>query len=355
MMLRLFFVIIFLGGCSGIPEKNVVWEKKDIQDLPGFDDDMLHEVLPALEQSCKCLKKSTYIGHNNQSLTIEEDHWMDFCKELKDTKDVKTFLQTHLVAYKIMQDEDEEGVFTGYYEPLLFGSLKKHGKYQTPLYKFPGKKSCVPREKISKGALAGKKLEIVWVSDPVDAFFLEIQGSGRVVLENGKTIRVGYAGQNGYPYVAIGKILVDQGIIEKSKMNMHSLKNWLRNHPKKAREIMNMNPSCVFFKELNLHHTQGPIGAQGVPLTPHRSLAVDTKYIPLGTPLWIDLDHPAKPDKKIQKIVVAQDRGGAIKGVIRGDYFWGFGKKAEHHAGLMKSKGSYYLLLPKNYVQENVF
>ncbi len=359
MIKRLLWVVLVCAGCSDSPSKNVVWEKTDLDALPGFHDDQLHEVLPALSQSCACLKRTHYMGHNNQKLILEKEDWKAFCDGLEHAKnvkaDVKSFLKTHLVAYKICQETQGEGTFTGYYEPLLFGSLKKHGKYQTPLYKFPGKNHRVSREKISKGALSGKKLELVWVSDPVDAFFLEIQGSGRVQLDNGKTIRLGYAGQNGYPYVAIGKILLDQGLMEKEKISMHSLKAWLRKNPKKAKEIMNKNPSYVFFKKLDIHHAHGPIGAQGVPLTPHRSMAVDTRYIPLGAPLWIDLDHPAKENEKIQKIVVAQDRGGAIKGIIRGDYFWGFGKQAEHGAGLMKSKGSYYLLLPKNHVEGALF
>ena len=159
-------------------------------------------------------------------------------------------------------------------------------------------------------------------------------------------MRLGYDGQNGYPYTAIGKILIEKNIIPKEKMNMHTLKAWLKTHPKEAKGIMQQNESYVFFKKLDTDASLGPIGAQGAPLTPQRSIAVDPTYIPMGVPLWLDIDHPQK-ESKIQKMVVAQDKGGAIKGVIRGDYFWGFGGEAEKLAGNMKSRGNYYLLIPK--------
>jgi membrane-bound lytic murein transglycosylase A len=346
MMILVFILIFFLHGCSE-PLENVVWERVEIQNLPGFHQDKLTQILPILESSCKVKKNVSYTCHNNQTCKITSRDWEYFCRNLKKTKDIKVFLQEHLTAYKIKRDFEHEGIFTGYYEPLLFGSLKKHGQYQTPLYKVPRKKK-IPREQIANGAISGQGLELVWVNDPVDAFFLEIQGSGRIILENGKVLRVGYDGQNGYPYVAVGKILIEKGIIDKSKMNMHTLKAWLKKNPRQAREIMNMNPSYVFFKKLDISPEFGPIGSHGVPLTPERSLAVDTKYIPLGAPLWIDVDHPID-SSRIQKMLVAQDKGGAIKGIIRGDYFWGFGPYAELNAGSMKSKGSYYLLLPKTY------
>ncbi len=326
-----------------------MWEETDIQNLPGFHNDALHEALPALKSSCKMQKKQTTIGHDRESINIEKKDWDHLCGALEkanSSSQIKLILQEHATAYKIKDGSQEEGVFTGYYEPLLHGSLRKHGKYQTPLYKLPSRNFKIPRKEINAGAFKNKNLEIVWVDDPVDAFFLEIQGSGRVQLDNGKMLRVGYNGQNGYPYTAIGKILIEKNIIPKEKMNMHSLKAWLKTHPKEAKNIMNQNESYVFFKKLDTDTSLGPIGAQGTPLTPQRSIAVDPAYIPMGAPLWLDITHP-HTTSKIQKMVVAQDKGGAIKGVIRGDYFWGFGSAAEALAGNMKSKGTYYLLLPK--------
>ncbi|MBU2089727.1 MAG: MltA domain-containing protein, partial [Alphaproteobacteria bacterium] len=200
------------------------------------------------------------------------------------------------------------------------------------------------RQQIVGGALDSRRLEILWVDDPVDAFFLQIQGSGRVTLADGRVIRVGYAGQNGHPYVAIGRELIAKGELTRENVSMQSIRAWLAANPGRADEIMNSNPSYVFFRELP---GEGPVGAQGVALTPLRSLAVDRRFVPLGTPVWLDVDHPDSGAPRLRQLVVAQDVGGAIRGPVRGDLFWGHGKDAADKAGRMKSTGFYYLLLPK--------
>ncbi|HEX6977888.1 MAG TPA: MltA domain-containing protein, partial [Alphaproteobacteria bacterium] len=199
-------------------------------------------------------------------------------------------------------------------------------------------------QEIDEGALEGRNLELVWVADPIDAFFLHIQGSGRVRLADGSTIRVGYAAQNGHPYLAIGRPLIDRGAIPKDKVSMQSIRAWLAANPDEAERIMWLNASYVFFRELE---GEGPLGAQGVPLTPGRSLAVDRRHIPLGAPIWLDTTLPTEGTPPFRRLMVAQDTGGAIRGPLRGDVFWGHGSDAAERAGRMRSTGRMWILLPR--------
>jgi membrane-bound lytic murein transglycosylase A len=343
---------ILLTGCSTKVERQLI--PVSFSELPGWRKDTQLQALPAMQRSCTViLKKSA----DTAMLTRGGGHgqasdWFKFCRQLqsrnfKSNTGFRHFLEAHLHPYQISASGNSDGVFTGYYEPILNGSLRRHGKYQTPLYKLPGKgiNYKIPRAKIVKGALKGKKLELVWVDDPVEAFFIQIQGSGRVRLDNGRELRLGYAGQNGHPYFPIGKTLVDRGYLQPDQVTMQSIKKWLRTHPRQAESIMSTNQSYVFFKII---HTQaGPIGSHGVPLTPQRSMAVDRSFISLGTPLWLNTTHPNHYQPNLQKLMVAQDTGGAIKGVVRGDYFWGSGNNAGNYAGKMNSKGNLFILLPK--------
>jgi membrane-bound lytic murein transglycosylase A len=273
----------------------------------------------------------------------------------------------------------EIGLFTGYYEPELNGRRKKQGAFQTPLLARPddlvmvdlgafrdnlkgeriagrveGSK-LVPYAKrgdIVAGALGPRSHALVYVDDPVDAFFLQVQGSGRVKFADGSIVRVGYDGQNGYPYTAIGRILVDRGAIQKDQLSMQSIRAWLVAHPSDARALMNENASYVFFKELAISDpNQGAPGSAGVPLTAEASLAVDTRFHGLGAPMWIEAHAPARdasqPDVDFNRLVIAQDTGGAIRGPVRGDVYWGAGKVAESVAGRMGHKGKLFVLLPK--------
>jgi membrane-bound lytic murein transglycosylase A len=183
---------------------------------------------------------------------------------------------------------------------------------------------------------------LLWVDDPVDAYFLQVQGSGRVRLADGTRVRLGYDGQNGQAYVAIGRLLVQRGEMSLDAVTQEAIRGWIKSHAQQGVALMDENPSYVFFKE---RQGDGPIGAQGVVLTPGRSLAVDPAFIPLGAPLYVDIADPAA---RLQRLVIAQDTGGAIRGPVRGDVFWGFGKEAEARAGNMRAKGIYYLLLPKS-------
>lgn len=200
------------------------------------------------------------------------------------------------------------------------------------------------RAEIEAGALTGHGLELLWVDDPVAAFFLHVQGSGRVKLADGGVVRIGYDGSNDLPFLAIGRSLVAEGVLDRRHASMQSIRDWLRANPERGRQMMARNARFVFFRELD---GDGPIGAEGVALTPGRSLAVDPAFVPLGAPLWLDTHWPGAPARPLRRLVVAQDAGAAIKGPVRGDLFWGFGEAALAEAGRMKSTGRYYLLLPR--------
>lgn len=288
----------------------------------------------------------------------------------------RAFFAAAFVPYRVTDRGDADGLFTGYYEPLLRGARAPDARYRHPLLGRPadlvsvdlgqfdpeleGRRVAgrvaggrlVPypdRAAIERGALAGRGLELLWVDDPVDRFFLEIQGSGQVRLPDGGTVRVGYADQNGHPYRAIGKDLIASGAIAKEQVSMQAIRAWLETHPDEAPAVMARNPSYVFFRELpDLAGASGPLGAQGVPLTPGRSLAVDRKFLPLGAPVWLDATAPyPEGERPLRRLLVAQDTGGAIRGPVRGDVFWGAGPEAERLAGRMKSPGRLFVLLPR--------
>jgi len=259
----------------------------------------------------------------------------------------RRFFETEFVPMAVADYGEHEGLFTGYFEIELNGSRHRHGRYQTPIYRRPPDLGSGPRysrAEIEDGALAGRGLELLWVDDPIDAFFLQIQGSGRVRLEDGREIRVGYDGQNGLPYVPVGRLLIEHGRIARDKLTMASIRAWMRDHSEAGAVLRREDPSYVFFRVVK---GDGPIGAERVVLTPERSLAVDRAYIPLGVPIWLEADEQFVPNERVRRLVVAQDTGGAIKGPVRGDLFWGAGSAAGSRAGEMDARGRYYLLLPR--------
>ncbi|MFS2114538.1 murein transglycosylase A [Herbaspirillum frisingense] len=334
--------------------------------LPGWGNDDLREAWPALQSSC--------------SVLIRKSEWRAACGAAQqvnagDLGFLRQYFETYFTPYQLFNpDGTDTGLVTGYYEPLLRGSRRRAGPYQTPLYQAPddlltidmasvypelknlrlrGKvvgRKVVPyptRAELMQGNnLAGK--EIVWVDDPVEAFFLQVQGSGRVYLpESRETIRLAYADQNGRPYKSIGRYLVDKGEMELSQASAQNIKAWVQANPARKEELLNANPSYVFFKEEKLPDpSKGPKGAQGIPLTPQRSIAIDPQHVPLGAPVFLATTLP-NSDRPLQRLVVAQDTGGAIRGVVRADYFWGFGDEAEDRAGSMKQRGMMWVLLPK--------
>jgi len=205
------------------------------------------------------------------------------------------------------------------------------------------------RGEIERGALDGRALELAWVDDPIKKFFLQIQGSGLVRLDDGRLLRVGYADQNGRVYRAIGRDLIEMGELTREEVSLQTIDAWLRANPDRAEEIMDKNPSYVFFQLLGeADELEGPLGAQGVPLQAGRSLAVDRRFIPYGAPIWLETTAPLPDGEQVlRRLMIAQDTGGAIRGGVRGDVFWGAGDLAEFVAGHMNNRGSYYVMLPK--------
>ena len=378
----IFVLLTFATGCSQIDSEKrwndtLVFLETDIESLPGWDKDKVLNAFPALQRSCRSILKKVNRQHNSQKKLNKRSGWQKVCDQITANnfgeESFREFLKSKFKAYKIRYRGSDEGLFTGYYEPTLDGSLKPSRDYNTPIYPKPADlihvnlsewkdlldssrifgrvvgrklKPYFSRSDISKGALDGEISPILWLKSDIDAFFLHIQGSGRVVLPDGEVYRLGYAGKNGQKYYPIGRYLVEIGAISKEDISMQSIKKWLNENPGKKEDVMNMNPSYVFFRELK--GKEGPIGAQGVGLTSGRSLAVDRRYSKLGAPVWLSANFRDEDGRKIQRLMVAQDTGGAIKGPIRGDVFWGSGKTAERLAGTMKAKGRMYVFYPKS-------
>jgi len=351
---------------SSEPTKEVL-KPATFADLPGWAKDDLRQAWPAFLASCEVL--------------IKKADWKEPCTVARDVdvhseKAVRLFFESFLVPHQVVNsDGTYDGLVTGYYEPVLRGARKRAGPYQTPLYRAPDDlltvdlKNLYPElngmrlkgrvvgnkvvpyasrgELAQSNALAGK--ELVWVDDPIEAFFLQVQGSGRVQLADAKeTIRLAYADQNGHPYKSIGRYLVDKGEMTLEQASAQNIKAWAAAHPGRQQELLNANPSYIFFKEERLSDPgKGPKGALGVPLTPLRSMAVDPQYIPLGAPVYLATTYPGK-DAPLQRLVMAQDTGSAIKSAVRGDLFWGFGADVASKAGSMKQRGTMWVLLPKS-------
>ena len=284
----------------------------------------------------------------------------------------RAFFEAWFRPFAVRFGDESIGLFTGYYEPELRASLSPDDRFKHPLHKLPndlinldlgqfrsdlaGQKivgrvsgdAFIPyhdRGAIMDGALNDRGLEFAWVDDPVEAFFLQIQGSGRLRLGDGSTMRVGYAGKNGRPYASVGRELVARGEMTVAQASADRIKDWVRTNPDQARGLLSVNESYVFFAP-RADDGRGPIGAQGAPLTAGRSMAVDRKFIPLGAPIWLDAPYKGVTNDQIQRLMIAQDVGGAIKGAVRGDFYWGSGDDAGAFAGRMKSRGRYFFLAP---------
>ena len=333
------------------------FEARTFAQLPGWAGDPLSEALTAFVRSCAALGRrkasepavAPAAGPLPIAPAADDGAWAAVCGEAQtlpvDDGAARAFFEKRFRVWQITDNGAAEGLFTGYYEPSLRGCRAPRPGCRVPLYRPPPPTSApLPsRAEIEAGALAGRGLELLWLADPIDAFFLHIQGSGRVIFDDGTSERVGYAGKNGHPYFAIGRELVRRGVLAQPDVSMQSIRGWLAAHPAEAPAVMALNASYVFFQR---NHRDGPVGTQGVVLTPERSLAVDPAHIPLGLPLFLDASDPLAPGLPLRRLVIAQDTGGAIKGVVRGDLFWGAGARAEAAAGMMKARGRLYVLLP---------
>ncbi|WP_246135408.1 murein transglycosylase A [Pararhodospirillum oryzae] len=323
-----------------------------IESLPGWDTDTVAEALPALTRSCArlaTLPGSTPVGP--RALGVRAADWAPPCAEITrvaalgtGTTGLRQTLAQAFQAWQVIGPDGPNGLFTGYYETTLDASPTRLPGYTTPLYALPpGWETPAPRPDraaIEDGALNGVATVLLWARDPIDAFFLHIQGSGVARLPDGRRVRIGYAGNNGHPFVGIGGLMRQRGLGDGS--SMPAIRAWLRTHPEEGRALMRDNPRYIFFRFVN---EDGPIGAQGVPLTAGRSLAVDRDHIPLGAPVWLDTTDAH--GGRVSRLLVAQDTGSAIRGAVRGDLFWGTGEEALYHAGGMKSPGRLWILLPR--------
>ena len=343
------------------------------EDLPGWRSDRHAEARAPLLRSCRArLARPGAFDRRFGGRAA----WRAACAAVEalpagDDEAARAVFERWFAPRLVAGKSGPRGLFTGYYEPELAAAPEPGGAYREPLYARPDDLVTVrladfrprsgggrlagrvvdgalrpyfSRAEIAAGALAGRARALYWAADPVAAFFLHVQGSGRLRLPGGARVRLGYAAANGRPYTAIGKVLVERGALARDDVSLQSISAWLRANPGAARAVMDANESYVFFRVLT---GPGPVGSQGVPLTAGRSLAVDARRIPLGLPLWLDAPHPLPGRAPLRRLVVAQDTGGAIRGAVRGDLFWGAGEEAEAAAGRMRSEGRYFALVPR--------
>ena len=336
-------------------------------DLPGWGDDDLTAAWPAFLQSCRALA-----GKPKWLL------WRAACTEAKtiavnDGAAQRRFFEARFLPYLLTNpDATTSGLITGYYEPLLRGSRRRSATFSQPVLGVPSDLLTIELADVFpdlkgmrlRGRLQGNKVipyysradintreanyadrVLLWVDDAVELFFLQIQGSGRVSLSDGSTVRIGYADQNGHPYQAIGRVLAERGELKIEQTSMQNIQAWARANPEKLNDVLNANPSYVFFREVQAKGSEGPQGALGVPLTAERSIAVDPRQVPLGAPVFLATTQPATA-LPLRRLMLAQDTGGAIRGVVRADFFWGFGADAGNQAGKMKQQGQMWVLLP---------
>lgn len=365
-----------VAACAPPAPKSVSFTPVSYGELADWQTSTPGDALIAFRRSCArlaAMSPDVAIGH--RSLQVRARDWQYVCGvagtvDASDHVAARRFFEAHLTPHQVDGPNGPEGLFTGYFEAELRGAREPSRRYRVPLYKRPDDlvsvdlgvfrhewngqrivgrvrdRRLIPyptRAEIDDGVLAGRGLELLWVDDPIDAFFLQIQGSGRILLDDGKTIRIGFDGRNGHPYTAIGPELIRRGVISPEDMSMQAIRKWLVANPAEAPKVMAQNASYIFFRSIE---GPGPLGAQGVVLTPGHSLAVDRTVIPLGAPLWLETTDPLYPGRPLRRLVVAQDTGSAITGAVRGDLFWGAGEAAEAAAGSMKQLGRYFLLLP---------
>jgi membrane-bound lytic murein transglycosylase A len=405
-MLAVLAMLAMAAGCTSLPPSGTAapapapvakpapatstasaarFEPVDWAALPGWYADPVEQAWPALLESCRAL-----VARKADSA------WLAICAAARalapaapGTDQARAFFERHFTPHRIVAEERDgsridDGLITGYFEPLLRGSRKPDARFRFPLYGVPDDLITVDlgslypslagqrvrgrldgrrllpyfsRAQIERGAGALRGRELVWVDDRMDAFFLEIQGSGRVELPDGSQLRLGYADQNGHPYRAIGRVLVERGELTLEQASMQGIRQWAQANPQQLSELLQSNPSYVFFRELPAPSAAGakpaaaaslpgPPGSLGVPLTPMRSIAIDPRAVMLGAPVWLATRDPLD-GTPIERLTFAQDTGGAIIGAIRADLFWGFGADAGERAGRMRERGRLWVLLPR--------
>lgn len=323
----------------------------DFQTLSGWQDDNHAAAYKSFRRSCSYWRKQPDSRPMKGRFELGQlGDWKRLCNIEVSSGQEKQFFERWFKPYGVNENGSFKGLFTGYFIPQLRGSYTKSERYNIPIYKKPSSSQLrrQTRTQIYNGGLENKGLELLWVDNIIDAYFMEVQGSGRVLMEDGHLQGVSYAGKNGQAYFAIGKALVDSGEIAREDISMQTIRAWIEQHPDAGLDLMKKNRSFVYFRLTEVKSNEGAVGAMGQPLTAQRSLAIDRKHLPLGIPIWLEAEHPVDKSQNIENLVMAQDTGGAIKGAIRGDFYWGEGDEAGEMAGPMKSSGRYYLLLPRS-------
>ncbi|HTK79619.1 MAG TPA: MltA domain-containing protein [Rhizomicrobium sp.] len=351
-------------------------------ELPGWKDTDARAALEAFRRSCSVLAKAATRTLGRDGYAGMAQDWRPVCANVPDSaRDIaaaRGFFESAFSALEIRQSNGASALFTGYYEPELSASLTRAARYQTPIYGVPLSWAsanlgafhrdlegghiegcvhehrfapCAARAEIDANGMPDAPI-LFYSDDPVSVFFLHIQGSGRALIDDGSMVRLAYAGQNGQPYTPIGRVLIRKGFLDRDHMSMQAIRTWLRANPRVAQNIMESDKSYVFFREQSIGDPGlGSPGTEGVPLTPRASLAVDARWHPLGVPFYVATSRPdADPrlsDKPFRQLLIAQDTGGAIRGPMRADIFWGFGSDAESIAGRMKARGRIFVLIPK--------
>jgi len=354
---------------------NVKLNEVSFSELKDWNKENFAQVIPVFAKNCKKILQNKGMYIYPAQIKINTADYKDLCERffaqnVKDGMQMKAFIESEFKAYKVSDNGKDDGKFTSYYEATINASKTKHDKYKYPIYGKPRDlveinlrdfDETLPNNRLV-GRIDGNKFipyysrrdienkgvsapVLLWGDDLIDIHFMQIQGSAVAKLDDGSEVRIGYADSNGRKFKGIGSILIEKGYIKREDSSMPKIREWLRNNPQSAKDLMAENERFIFQR---ITDTDGPVGALGISLTAGRSLAVDNKYIPLGAMMWLDTYNP--DGGAIRKIVFAQDIGSAIKGVVRGDYFWGHGEKALYHAGRMNSVGKYYILAPKNTV-----
>lgn len=371
-----------VGNDTAAKDTAVTFNPVRFEDLPGWQQDDHLVALQTFMRSCARITAARTGSRNGD--TPPSDGLLSACETAsklisgKPTKaSARAFFETNFLPHRVVH-AGTEGLMTGYYEPVIAGSRKPDAAYQTPLLKRPddlvnlvpesergakadklthGRKTASgfeaypTRQQIEEGALVGRNLELLYLQDPVDVFFMQVQGSGLIALPDGSQVRVTYDGKNGHPYTSIGRYIIDKGWFPADRMSLGALKEWLRQNPDKAKEVLWQNRSYVFFRELQGEQAGGPIGVNEIPLTPGRSIAVDTRYHAIGTPVYVSapqITHITSTKRPFERLMIAQDVGSAIRGPERGDIYCGSGDAAGRRAGVTKHPGNFYVLLPRD-------
>ena len=321
------FVSLFAMVWTEAAMANPTYQLLQFDDLDGWEDDDHQAAMDVFLSTCADMR---------------DPSWASACSVVRSGQEAKGFFERFFTP--VLIDDGQDALFTGYFEPELRGSLNRGGPYQYPLYRLPPNPTQFSRREIEEtDAFAGQGLEIAWIDDPVDVFFLQVQGSGRVKLDTGGVIRVGYGGANGREYSSVGRELVARGVYQAHQVSAQVIRNWVRNNGEEGRKLLWANESYVYFREVNeVPPELGPLGAMNRSVTAMRTVAIDPAFVPYGAPVWIEKDGR----NPLNRLMVAQDTGSAIRGAQRADIFFGTGDVAGRAAGRIKDGGRMIVLMP---------